>query len=148
MSQKNELQPWKTERFCIPDADRPTWRGFFRSQYAIVRTQARFGLAWQGSVNLADLEALPIVAPMLHSVPLTEGAQTQVVCDAFRMTRSAPASWTAFQDGARPWDTLAQSAQLALANPEASCDLGRRRPVSWDLVDDGDERGRLHALPP
>lgn len=23
MSQKNELQPWKTERFCIPDADRP-----------------------------------------------------------------------------------------------------------------------------
>ena len=123
----------------IPDADRPQWRAFFRGQYPIVRTQTRFGLAWQGSVNLADLEALPVVAPLLHTVPLSEGAQVQVVCDAYRMTRGAPDAWTQFQADTQPWATLSARAAATLENPTV-CVQGRAPRGAFDLALDDDER--------
>jgi hypothetical protein len=131
----------------IPDADRPAWRAFFRGQYAIARTSTRFLLAWSGSLNLADLEALPIVAPMLHTVSLGEGAQFELVCSAYLMTQRAAAAeaWAQFRAGAMPWDTLAPRAAMALADPTA-CEVQRRRPA---VVVDEDvahgEKARLGA---
>ena len=111
----------------IPDVDRPAWRGFLREQYAVVTSQGRLLLIWQGSVNLADVAALPVVAPLLHAVPMSEGAQWQIVCDAHRMTAAAPQAWTQFQADTQPWGTLAAAAAAAaLANP-AACDERRGR---------------------
>lgn len=134
----------------IPDADRPAWRAFFRQQYAVVTSQGRMLLIWQGTFNLGDLEGLVTVAPLLHTVPMSEGGQWQVVCDAHRMTGSAPDAWARFQADTQPWETLTPAAAAALANPSI-CDQARLRspvrPITIGELDevDGavDERARL-----
>ena len=127
----------------IPEADRPAWQAFFRARYPAVQTQGRLLLVWQGSVNLADLEALVVVAPLLHTVPLSEGAQWQVVCDAHRMTAQAPEAWARFQADTMPWGSLAPAAAAALAD-RTQCNLTRAVPrLPVDAGDATDERARI-----
>jgi aminopeptidase N len=127
----------------IPVADRPTWQVFFREAYAVVTSQNRLMLLWQGSVNLADIGALRVVAPLLQRVPMSEFNQWLVVCEAHRMTATDPAAWAQFQADTMPWATLTPAAAAALADP-AQCDQARvapRAPVDPD--DAHDERARL-----
>ena len=126
----------------IPAADVPAWQSFFRDGYAAVTSSTRLFLLWQGSVNLGDLAALPRIAPRLHTVPMREGAQWQIVCDAHRMTRNAPDVWAQFQADTRPWDTLYPSTAAVLAD-RTLCDQTRAAPLPAADVDDLDERARF-----
>lgn len=124
----------------IPAADVPAWQAFFRAGYAPVTTQGRLFLVWQGSLNLGDLEALPIVAPKLHTVPMSEGGQRQLVCDAHRLTRTAPDAWARFQADTQPWDTLYPSVAQILAD-RTLCDQARAQPLP--ILDEHSERDRF-----
>lgn len=62
----------------------------------------------------------PQVAGLLHEIALNAATQRQTVCEAYAVTvaRGQPAAWTAFQEAARPWDTLAPEARAVLGDPK------------------------------
>ncbi len=129
----------------IPAGDVAAWQSAFRDGYAAVTSATRLFLVWQGSVNLADLAALPLMAPRLHTVRMSDGAQWQIVCDAHRMTRTAPDAWAQFQVDTRPWDTLYPSTAAVLADATL-CDQARAAPPPPADVDDLDERARFSSF--
>jgi hypothetical protein len=103
----------------IEVGDLPAWRSFFRDQLDGVTSRTRFNVLWNGLRNLNDVSALPAIAGLLHMVPLSSTEQRNVVCAAHAMT-GGDANWTAFQNAAQPWNTLASAAQTVLATP-ATC---------------------------
>jgi hypothetical protein len=108
---------------AIAAADQPVWSTFFRTSLASVSSSGRLRTVWRGIRGLADLGALPLVAPLLHTVPQSGAAARQLVCEAFALTQDladGPAAWTAFQNAAQPWDALPSEARAALADP-ATC---------------------------
>ncbi|HVV85179.1 MAG TPA: M1 family aminopeptidase [Kofleriaceae bacterium] len=135
----------------IPDADRPAWQQLFRQQYAVVTSEGRLMLVWPGTVNLVDVAALPVVAQLLHRLPVTELSAFQIVCDANRVTVQAelPEAWEQFRQALEPWDALGPSAAAALGDP-AACQRARASvgtgaaPVPGRSEDGGaGERARL-----
>ena len=102
----------------IPDSSLETWRGFFRGRLPLTTSATRFRAVWRGLYRLNDASALPLVAPLLHRVPLSAAVQRATVCQAYALSQKvAPESWTAFREAAQPWDTLAPAAAEVLADP-------------------------------
>jgi len=92
-----------------------------------VTSQGRLLNIWRGVVGLSDATALPLVAPLLHSVPLAASSQRQIVCDAFDLTGANPsaAAWQAFVTAVQPASTLSTDAQDVLGDP-TKCNAGLR----------------------
>lgn len=109
----------------VPPDQLGDWQSFFEGRLADITSVGRFDLVWSGIQGLGDSGALAQVAPLLHSVPMSEGYQARVVCQAYALSTSSPADWAAFQDAAQPWDTLGAGAAAALADP-AACSQQRR----------------------
>ncbi len=101
----------------VPDEERGAWREFFRARLAETTSAGTFVGVWQALVGLADVEAAPLAAPFLHTEMLSARSQRSIVCQAFKLTSTAPALWTAFQAAAQPWATLDAAAQAVLADP-------------------------------
>lgn len=55
----------------IPKSSLETWRGFFRGRLPLTTSATRFRAVWRGLYRLKDASALPLVAPLLHRVPLS-----------------------------------------------------------------------------
>src|SRR5262249_52890380 len=85
----------------VPASDVAAWQQFFRDRLASVTSQTRLLAVWRGVVGLQDLDALPLVAPLLHSVKMVDAAQLLIVCDAFALAGMTPA-WQAFQQATMP----------------------------------------------
>jgi hypothetical protein len=109
----------------VPTADVPMWQAFFRDRLATVTSQGRLLNVWRGVVGLRDATALPLVAPLLHSVPLSAGAQRQIVCDAFDLAGANASAWQAFVDAVQPANTLSSDAQEVLGDP-SKCNAALR----------------------
>ena len=115
----------------VPAADVPMWQAFFRDRLANVTSQGRLLNIWRGVVGLSDATALPLVAPLLHSVPLAASAQRQIVCDSFNLAGANPsaAAWQAFVAAVQPANTLSSDAQDVLGDP-TKCNAGLRSRTS------------------
>lgn len=112
---------------AVPAAQRADWKSFFRARLADITSLRRFDVVWNAIQSLGDSGALAQVAPLLHSVPMSDGYQAYVVCGAYSLAAASPADFAAFQDAAQPWDALGDSAAAALADP-SSCQQQRRAP--------------------
>jgi hypothetical protein len=115
--QARGLQPYQP----VDAGDAPGWRTFFRARLAEATSATRFTPTWRALVALLDVDALPVLAPRLHAVPLIASAQRQAVCDAHALALATrPAAWDDFRAAAQPWTTLAPEAAAVLADP-AGC---------------------------
>ena len=77
-------------------------------------------------LGLADVSALPLVAPLMHSVPMADSVQLSIVCDAYALAQSTtPSAWPAFQQATMPWDGFPADVAAALADP-STCNAARR----------------------
>jgi hypothetical protein len=113
----------------VPQAQAPAWQAFFRDQLKNrVTSQNRLLSAWRGVLGLADVTALPLVAPLLHSVPMNPFFQRQIACDAFSLAQGTPGAWEAFQQATQPWDTLPSEVSQVLADP-TKCNSQRTAPA-------------------
>jgi hypothetical protein len=106
----------------VPADQVPVWTTFFRAALTAATAPSRFMTAWQAEIALGDAQALPIGAARLHTLPLSEAQQQQIVCDAFHLGTTDPALFPAFQAAAQPWTSLAAAAQEVLADP-TKCDM-------------------------
>ena len=106
------------------------WQSFFRARLADITSVRRFDVVWNAIQGLGDSGALAQVAPLLHSVTMSEGYQAHVVCGAYALAGSSSSDWTAFQEAAKPWDTLGASAAAALADPSGCAQQRRPAPGS------------------
>jgi hypothetical protein len=115
----------------VPPEQLAAWRALFRGRLAATTSQTRLALLWRGIVGLADVDALPAVAPLLRTVPITAGFGAQVVCDAYRIAGGATAGWQAFGAAAQPWATLPVGLASYFNHPE-TCPARRavRPPVT------------------
>jgi hypothetical protein len=112
------------------------WKEFFRGRLTETRSATRFPMVWRGVVGLADDLALVIAAGKLHTVPLSETVQRTVVCDAYAISqKTRAAAWTEFQEAAKPWDTLGDSARSVLMSGGAGCVMASLAvpPIRADL---------------
>jgi hypothetical protein len=106
-----------------PEAQ-PAWKSFFETQISAARDDNPLYFAWQGAVALADKDALPLLAPKLHSVPMPGYYQQEFLCDAYKLADMA--SWMSFTGALQPWTTLSAEAQAVLADP-TSCNMSSLR---------------------
>jgi hypothetical protein len=113
----------------VPAADIPAWQTFFRGRLSGVTSQNRLLNIWRAEVALGDVAALPLVAPLLHSVALAPEAQRQIVCDAFGLASASPDAFETFRQAAQPWESLSAEAQTVLADP-STCNAARRAATS------------------
>jgi aminopeptidase N len=110
----------------VAAADVPAWQQFFRDRLAGVTSQTRLISVWNGVLGLADVSALPLVAPLMHSVPMSDAVQLSIVCDAYALAQSTtPSAWPAFQQATMPWDGFPADVAAALADP-TKCNAARR----------------------
>jgi hypothetical protein len=110
---------------AIPPAQLATWQAFFRDRFAAITSAGRFAQVWRGEVALGDVAALPLAAPLLHTVAMAPSLQELVVCDAFALAGAAPGAWEAFQAATMPWETLSPGTAALLADP-TQCNAQRR----------------------
>lgn len=108
----------------ISSAQLPAWQAVFRGFLASVTSQPRLSTVWRGVLGLRDVTALPLVAPLLHSVPMQASTQRAIACGASQIARSTPGAWEAFQQATKPWDTLSPEAAAVLAD-ETRCQTQR-----------------------
>ena len=120
----------------VPTGEQPAWRAFFRDRYPAITSSSRLQRVWRGSQSLRDLEALPLLAPLLHSVPMAEGRQSRLVCEALALASTEPGALEAFQAATMPWDTLWPESAAVLADP-SRCQFKRGDPGALDVDDDG-----------
>jgi aminopeptidase N len=106
----------------VPPEQHDVWTAFFRGPLADAVGVSRFMNAWAAEVALADPLALPIGAMRLHTLPLSDAQQRQIVCDAFHVGAADATLFPAFQDTAQPWTSLSTAAQEVLADP-TKCDM-------------------------
>jgi len=100
----------------------PVWKDFFRARLADAKSGFRFQMVWRGVVGLADDRALSLAGQKLRTIPLSDDAQRQVICDAYAMAHNTRAeAWTEFQQAAQPWDALGSTAKAVLMSGGASC---------------------------
>jgi aminopeptidase N len=112
---------------AIPAEELDAWRTFFRGRLPETTSSGRFRVLWRGVVGLADLEALPLVAPLFHTVPLAAYLQYQTLCQAYEMTIDAPDAWIAFVTALGTTDDLSAEANQVLADPAATCGFSAAR---------------------
>ena len=122
--------------------DRGPWIAFFRDRLPVTTSSRRLELLWNAVLGLEDTGALPLVAPLLHSVPMTDELQRSIVCDASILTAGDPAAWAAFQSAAQPWSELSAGAAAALADP-TTCPTFKPTPTPPPA--DADHQHHLHA---
>jgi hypothetical protein len=119
---------------AVPAAAVATWQQFFRARFADVTSQTRFFAVWDGVLGLGDVSALPLVAPLLHSVRMTDAAQLSIVCDAYALAQATtPSAWPAFQAATMPWDGFPADVSAALADP-TKCNAARVAPPRTKLA--------------
>ena len=112
---------------AIPADQLAAWQAFFRERFAAITSVTRFVPVWRSAIALGDVAALPLAAPLLHSVPMSPALQQGTVCDAFDLGRVTAGAWEAFQQATLPWDTLSPEAAAVLADP-TQCQAQRLRP--------------------
>lgn len=116
----------------IAPADLPMWAQFFRERLPLTTTRGRLLTLFQATLNLADAGALPLIAPLLQSIPMSEDEQLYVVCGAHAI--ASPPEWAAFQTATQPWSALAPAAAAALADP-VNCPAFAPRPPAAPALD-------------
>ena len=99
--------------------------------------------------QLGDVNAAPLIGPLLHSVPLDAGEQLDAVCDVAAITyfKGDSTSWMAFQAAAGPATTLASGAGAALANPSScqSAHAAHAAPARYRATDSSCARLPSHS---
>ena len=128
----------------VPEAERPAWRTLLRARLPFTTSRRRLLNLWYPLADLEDVDALPLVAPLLHSVPTDEDTQATIVCDAHRIAAGSPGAWEAFQAATMPWSTLSPRAAAALADP-LTCG-GQKRAPRRAAVDGTDANTDGHAI--